>query len=413
MAPTRNAARASRRASSPRRPSPAPAAVRPATATQRAAHSTTGQQLAVLVVLVVLALQSITLLAALEYALPQWLTSSPPSVAAVGVLSLVGFGAVALVAFRACGCRLSYTAAFFAVTGWSAFVDLILALALVGLTTLGKFYVATGEEYFRSCWGVLALVWDGTVHLVLQLYLAHATLLDQPRRLAGLAWSGSIINSLPVLLLGGATGVYSADIKPSTALNAPYVLVPILYLRHILLREPLPPPPAKPGRARRPPARSAAAAAEAVAWACLHAAAAVLHCWRAVVAMGSQSDAAAWWLASVDPLLGAPEQPSHGFVRAQALVYLFYYVPFHAWAALELVAASAPSSPLAAWSVVVAGGYAQAQFTCVGSAAFEWVGFHSLAARPPGMTPSTSAQVVAISLGVLPAAFAARCQPLS
>ena len=36
-------------------------------------------------------LQSITLLAALEYALPQWLTSSPPSVAAVGVLALLGF----------------------------------------------------------------------------------------------------------------------------------------------------------------------------------------------------------------------------------------------------------------------------------------------------------------------------------
>ena len=64
-------------------------------------------------------------------------------------------------------------------------------------------------------------MWDGTAHYALQLYLARATLLGQPCRIAGLVWAGSIINSMPVLLLGGASGVYSADIKPSTALNAP------------------------------------------------------------------------------------------------------------------------------------------------------------------------------------------------
>ena len=283
--------------------------------------------LLLLLVLFVVSLQAVSVLYALEVSS---LKESPLGVAIVGAVAIGGIGGLALCGFRACGCTLSLTAAFFAMTCWSAAVDLVLALALIGATDLGRFYVVTGEEYFKSSWGVGALFWDGTVHYVLQLFLAHATLLEQPHFYVGLAWCGSIINSLPVLLLGGASGVYSGVIKPSTALNVPYVFVPLAYLHHLLSTA------APVGGADCPEVASKkvlgtrraagsghaakgqaaasvgaghgectprrAAALEATAWAALHVAAIVLHAWRALIALGSRSASALWWREHVDPV---------------------------------------------------------------------------------------------------------------
>ena len=354
-----------------------------------------------LVVLLFIALQALTLLAALEV-FPS-LTSSPGAVAAVGVLALGGSGALGVVGFRACGCTFSWTAAFFAVTGWSATIDLILSLSLLGATPLGKFYVETGEEYFKSAWGFLVLMWDGTAHFALQLFLAHSTLLGRPCRLAGLVWAGSIINSMPVLLLGGATGVYSADIKPSTALNAPYVLVPIAYLS-ALLAAPSTEEPKEAGR------KATAAAATpklstpaAYAWAAAHALAVVVHAWRAVVVMGSRAPLALQWVESVEPVLAQATRPSFGFLRVQCLVFAFYYIPFHAWACYALLMARpAKGRTLTTWATVFAGGYAQAQATCGGAALLSWTGFEPLA---PQSVPA-GGWALGLALALLPAAFA-------
>ena len=75
------------------------------------------------------------------------------------------------------------------------------------------------------------------------------------------------------------------------------------------------------------------------------------------------------WIASVEPMLGRTSRPSFGFVRVQLLLNFFYYVPFHGWALSR--AAGPPSPTLAAWAVVVAGGYAQAQVTGIGAAIFQ------------------------------------------
>ena len=178
------------------------------------------RSLAVALVLVLLSLQGYTVLLLLEY-LPS-LRSHPAGVAALGVVCLGGFGALALYCFRRCGCALSLSAMFFAVTGWSALVDLVLAAALVNATVVGKFYMETGEEYFKSSWGFWALVWDGTAHYCLQLYPSHATLLDKPRRVPGLFWCGSIINSMPVLLLGAATGRCGLPLDLTLTVTAQY-----------------------------------------------------------------------------------------------------------------------------------------------------------------------------------------------
>jgi hypothetical protein len=366
-------------------------------------------------VLFVLSLQGITVLIILEW-LPS-LKAQPTGVAALGVGFLLCFGGLSLTCFRRCGCKLSLTAAFFAVTSWSAVVDFVLAAALINATPVSRFYMETGEEYFKSSWGFWALAWDGTAHYCLQLFLAHSTLLERPKASATLFWAGSIINSMPVLLLGAATGSYSAEIKPSTALNAPYVLFPIAILTQTLASSPGPatssavPRSIQAAAGRQP--RSTAARVHRM-WelgfdgtmAIFHASAILLHCWRAIVVLGGKEAAVGGWVSLVEPMLAeaSHSRPSFGFVRVQLLVYFFYYVPFHTWA---LARTAAPPSPaLTAWAMVIAGGCAQAEATCIGAAATRWVGFQPLELQP--LPPPFLALHVPMAL--MPLAYALRCR---
>ncbi len=358
-----------------------------------------------LIVLIALSLQAVTLLKLVDCV--PLLRSSPAGVAIVGIVSLGGLFAGALAVFRRLGFQPSPTACFFAVVLWSSLVDLLLATALVGGTTLGLFYFEHGEEYFKSSWGFWALAWDGTAHYVLQLYLAFATLTGRPRRLAGLLWCGSIINSMPVLLMGAATGSFSSTIKPSTALNAPYVLAPLAFLRLVWSEAP-----GRSAASRRTVTAevSRRSTASVLLWACFHALAIAVHVWRAVVSLGCRSPTAQWWATEIEPILGDASRGSHGFVVVQCLVFFFYYIPFHAWAALlafRELATGVPqmSRELASIAMLIAGGYAQAQITSIGSAALSWRGFAPLATVPLPLTY----WLVAAPLSLLPAAFAASC----
>ena len=370
--------------------------------------------------LIVLSLQAVTVLALLD-AFPS-IRASPPAVLLIGIAMLVILGYLGCALFRACGCDISFFAILFAVTSWSAMVDLILALTLLDITQLGRFYLLTGEEYFKSSWGFFALLWDGTAHYVLQLYLAYATLLQRPSLVPGLFWCGSILNSMPVLLLGGATGSYSNAIKPSTALNAPYVLAPLAYLRSLHARSAADEVRAQPSSssARLQSQSSSSfsmAAMKATAWASYHMCLVALHAWRSVAALGSAAPAARWWVAHLEPILGATTRPSHGFVRVQCLVHLFYYVPFHVYAAHECAQcvfkcaqpawADGAAHALARWATVVAGGYLQSAVTCVGSAGLQWVDFEPL--RLPAQPMPAAAWLMHVAMAVLPIAFAVEC----
>ena len=236
---------------------------------------------------------------------------------------------------------------------------------------------------------------------MLQLYLAHATLLDRPRRVAGLLWCGSILNSLPVVLLGGATGTHSATLKPSTLLNAPYILAPLLYL-HAILPAASPPPKTK----ARAPLLGRLRAARVVdhGFALFHVAAILLHCFRAAVVLGSLSPACVAYAAAHEPALAATAADAFGPLRVQILEFFFYLAPFHGWALASAYAP--PSETLACWATVAAGAYLQALFGCyIPSSAFQWVGFGPL-------QPATTGALfwgVAAALVVLPPAYAARC----
>ena len=374
---------------------------------QRANHALLG-------VLVVFSLQALTVLQMCEW-IPS-LKSSPTSVVLLGVGSLLTVFGLALFVFFRLGFALSWVGCFFVVVLWSAMIDLILSLALLGWTNLGVFYYQHGEEYFTSSWGFWALLWDGTFHYSLQLYLAFTTFTrGRPNTVAGLLWSGSIINSMPVLLMGAATGVFSGGVKPSTALNAPYIMAPIAIFQLLLVNDGQEQELLWRKKETAPPRETdtMTAAFGSMAWGGIHALAIVLHVWRAIVVLGCATPAATQWIQQVEPFLAEPNQGSYGFLRIQLFMYFFYYVPFHFWALIKSLKAftsfksSRPSRTMALWATFVAGGYAQGQTSFIVGAAFQWIGFESLI--PSSMPLPFEFWTMSVSLLTLPALYAIWC----
>jgi len=134
---------------------------------------------------------------------------------------------------------------FLCVCCFTAAVDLGIAGYLLNIWKLGSFYILVGEPYFNTAYGIGVLGYDGVVHLILQSIMCYRSLQDDyinirqlnKRSRYGLVWGGSIINSmLPLLIGGAATGIFSSSVEMSTAMNAPYVLIPVIIV-HTLFNE--------------------------------------------------------------------------------------------------------------------------------------------------------------------------------
>ena len=129
---------------------------------------------------------------------------------------------------------------FLAVCTFTAAIDLGISGFLLGVWNLGSFYPEHGEKYFASSFGVACLTWDGVAHLLMQSYLCYQVITNQKmNKQVALVWSGSIINSMMPLLMGtAATGKYSSGVELSTAMNAPYILVPIIITYNLMSASP-------------------------------------------------------------------------------------------------------------------------------------------------------------------------------
>ena len=297
------------------------------------------------------------------------------------------------------------SAIFFAPTGWSAAVDLVLALALL-VTSVGKIYVATGEEYFKS-----------------------TQLLGAP-----LGWDRPLRSDLHMPRLGRpACAHVSSGAAPSSfdARPASWRCVGLLQRRHQVLD--------RPQRAacrgvdqhprhlacRRPSHADAVVrvvdglaawrAAPAADRLLPHAAAIVLH--RGVRLSPSGASRLSQGVDDgkrVRPGAGSaffgphlrPEEPPAGAMPR----LLLYYAPFHAWAAYELLVP--PVTPTRHLLPATRGlgdgrkGGRQAQATHIGASAFSWSGFQMLSPLPLPLV----AYVLAAALAFFPAGFAMRCR---
>mmetsp|Transcript_28768 Transcript_28768/g.79256 ORF Transcript_28768/g.79256 Transcript_28768/m.79256 type:complete len:427 (+) Transcript_28768:65-1345(+) len=293
----------------------------------------------------------------------QEVAQSPVGVALVDAAALALVAGMGVRSLRWCGWNPSLFNVFFMVTMCSAMLHLIFAASLLGLTHVGRFYMQSGEQYFKTSWGISTLLWDGTIHYTLQWYIAWRTLLGRPCTGAGLFWSGSMMNSMLVLFLGAFTGDFASSIKPSTALNAPYFLLAFWILGR-LLADP------RFSTSRKP----SEGAQHFVDYMLLlyHATAVLLHIVRAIAVLGSESPVAILWIDGIEPeLLRQGGNKSSSFILAQVLLYFFYYIPFHVLAAWRPFTGN-HQGPLAAWATVVAGGYAHGQATYIGAAVLRW-----------------------------------------
>eukprot|EP00978_Attheya_sp_CCMP212_P010076 scaffold24204_cov57-Attheya_sp.AAC.1 len=357
------------------------------------------QKALLVVTLLVFSLQAATVLQLCEYF--PFLKSSPNAVVTLGVGSLVALFGLSFYIFHHMGHHLSILGAFFTAVLWSATIDSFLAAALVGWTDLGKFYYDHGEEYFKTSWGFAALLWDGTFHYALQFYIAYSVYTQgKPHAIASLVWAGSIINSMPVLLIGAATGSFSETIKPATALNAPYVLVPIMIAKLVLTDEGH--EASHTNKKQEEAIASLPVGFASLFWINFHVVAITLHIWRAIVVLECNAPAAQQWRQDVEILSSDDDGSiSFGFLRIQLLQYLFYYVPFHAYCLWKVT----PDRTMSLWATFMAGGYLQGQSTFLVGAAFDWVGFGPLVS----IAQSNMFWVLNVGLLILPGIFAVWC----
>ena len=149
----------------------------------------------------------------------------------VGVVILACQGATSVYAFSTFGIKVSLLGIIFTFVTFTAFIDTFIALSLaIDWFEWGRFYVDTGEKYFRCVYGFMCLFWDGTFHVFTQGPLAFLVLTGRSYHFLSLVWAGSVLNSMAPLLLGASTGPYSGAIQLSTALNGPYVFLPIVII---------------------------------------------------------------------------------------------------------------------------------------------------------------------------------------
>ena len=247
---------------------------------------------------------------------------------------------------------------------YTAAIDTMLTAALVGYTKIGNFYNELGEKYVQTAAGGAIFCWDGTFHLAIQAILAWSVMTNRDTglnfKIMALIWCGSIINSMQPYMLGAFSGPFSDQIQLSSALNAPYVIFPILVCNMIMN--------SFPSRARK------VDAVLSTCFASFHLALAALHVVRMTAIMGSKT-AVAQWLVSVEPVI-VKDNTKHVVFQIQQWGWIF--APYHLTCAIDLIQrALGQSKPIlqsrvSDWAALALGAYLQGTFVVAAAATFDF-----------------------------------------
>ena len=253
----------------------------------------------------------------------------------------------------------------FTIFSFTAVADLLLALTIDEYSSAFHFYLEQGEVYLKTAHGLFINYWDGTAHLIMYLTMLYCMLTKRTEtkfyRFLSLFWSGSILNSLIVLLGGAAVGRYGAHIKPSYLLNVPYVLFPLIFaLRQFRSRDAFI---AQQNRSstkirRLQPLITRPMDLLFVAYLLF---ATVFSIYRALhVLQTSMMKQSSYY--HYEPYMSN----TSGFPLVQLLTYAFYFIPFYCAAIRALLFYDQQASQyrwFPDWAMIHAGAAAQAQFS--------------------------------------------------
>ncbi|XP_052100340.1 transmembrane 6 superfamily member 1-like isoform X1 [Mytilus californianus] len=285
---------------------------------------------------------------------------------------------------------------------WSIFlfaslVDITVALENDGyIEKYMHFYLLQGEPYLKTPFGTMINYWDGVIHFALVLFVLSRKSYDEEYRLACLFWCGSIINSVAVLVPGGAIGKFGP--KWSILLNVPYVVIPLYILFKVLSSH---------SASRRNVltfigTRMKKGPVEML-FILFFVTCIVINAFRAAVTLGCKAEMAENYLKDFEPFLA--EDTS--FPKMQMLVYLFYFLPYYVYAIYRLLYPAPSNGLMKDLAVFHAGAAAQAQFVYLTTAQ------HSRTAANYRIPSTPAAQycfwIINIALLVIPQLFAYRC----
>jgi hypothetical protein len=235
------------------------------------------------------------------------------------------------------------------VFAWTSMIDLSIGLELDGyISNFMGFYFAEGEPYLNTAHGTAINYWDGTVHFAL--YLAIIALYSKRKsyREVGLYWTGTILNSMIVLLQGGVAGNH--PFKLSILLNIPYILLPLLAVFKFLHDRP-------------PQARtflkfhSIKSRPVELLFLVYFIAAICVAVFRGMAVLGGTAETMKEYIQTYEPYLLDPTN----FPKFQILTYGYFYFVYYLSAAYGLLYPG--QHWMADWSLIHAGAAAQAQFS--------------------------------------------------
>jgi hypothetical protein len=242
--------------------------------------------------------------------------------------------------------HVSYLGYFLTLVTFTAYADLLLSLsfAFPNQFPLGLFFFKVGEPYYATSSGYFTLLWDGTFHFALQGLLALYTLTFRDYHFLGLVLSGSLLNLLIPLLLGGAIGPFSSAIHSTTAANMAYALFPIGFSMYLIGQKREKEHPGEEeneeDEASHGRVRSHTAMVDVVLF-LYNFALPMIHLIRLLCVLGANHSLAKQWV-RIEPLLNAQQHEqtlSQDFAtfRIQVCLWAFWYIPWHVLALYEQI----------------------------------------------------------------------------
>ena len=118
---------------------------------------------------------------------------------------------------------------------WGCVADFTIQTCHVNIFSCGEnSYLAHGEPYLQTPFGITTQFWNAIVHYFLQLLVIYQIDNYQDCRVITLYWCGSIITSQFVLLVGGLSGSFSDKLEYAVWLNVIFVGLPVWILCRFL-----------------------------------------------------------------------------------------------------------------------------------------------------------------------------------